>query len=219
MKKAARTAGALFLVATGAYLIGSGLLDGVLHRPDFLASLYPDRATAAAGVFLELLNAMAVVGIAVLLYPVLQKHNEAYALGYFGSRLLESALLLASAVCPLALVALSEIYLAADAAQGSYLETIGKIGLEVRSALFQMAMIVLSLGSLLLCRVLYRARLIPRILSVIGFVGYAALLASGCLALLGYDVGSVLYIPGAVFEIAFPVWIMAKGFDLRAERT
>lgn len=214
MNKLARAAGALFLVSTGAYMIGSGLLAPIFDRPDFLAHLYPDRTNVYAGSFLELLNAMAVVGIAMFLSPVLKKYNEAFALGYFGFRVLESALLLASAISPLVLVALSKNYISAGAAEGSFFDTTGNLLLAAHSAFFQVAMIVLSLGSLLLCHVLYRSRLVPRFLSVIGFIGYAALFASGCLAIIGQEIGAVLYVPGAIFEIVFPVWIIVKGFKL-----
>ncbi|NIK79233.1 hypothetical protein FHS15_004391 [Paenibacillus castaneae] len=217
MNKIARVAGALFLVSTGTYMIGNGLLIPVLNRLDFLSYLYMDRTTVASGSFLELINAMAVVGIAMLLYPILKKHNEMFALGYFGSRILESALLILSAIGPLVLIELSKKYISVGSAKAPYFETIGNLLLEAHSVLFQMAMIVLSLGSLLLCNVLYRSRLVPRFLSAIGFIGYAALLASGCLSILGQEIGSILYVPGAIFEIVFPIWIIVKGFNLRTK--
>lgn len=215
MNKIARVAGALFLVSTGAYLIGDGLLKPVLNRPDFLANLYPDRLNVISGSLLELINAMAVAGIAMLLFPILKKHNEAFALGYFGARIMESALLVIGAVAPLVLIALSNNYISAGAAKDSYFETIGNLLIEAQSVLFQTAMIVLGLGSLLLCYVLYRSKLVPRLLSIIGFIGYAALLVSGCLTILGREIGSVLYVPGAIFEIVFPLWIIVKGFRIQ----
>ncbi|CAI6060735.1 DUF4386 domain-containing protein [Cohnella sp. JJ-181] len=216
MRRMASVAGVLFLVSTGAYLTGSGLVDSALDRPDFLARLYPDRSNATAGLFLELINAMAVAGIAMLLYPILKKHNQAFAQGYFGSRIMESALLMISAAAPPLLIALSKDYGSASAAEHSFFVEIGNLLIEARAVFFQMAMIALSAGSLLLCHVLYRARLVPRALSVIGFVGYAALLASACLSLLGQDAGPVLFVPGALFEIAFPIWMMVKGFNSAA---
>ncbi|RKP51700.1 DUF4386 domain-containing protein [Cohnella endophytica] len=213
MKKNERAAGALFLVATGAFLIGSGLLDPILHRTDFLAGLHPDRTKAIAGLFLELVNAMAVVGIAMLLYPVLKKHNEAFALGYFGSRIIESALLITSLIGPFVLIALSDNEVAEGASYGSYFQTIVSLVVEAHFKLFEMAMIALSLGSLLFCYILYRSKLVPRFLPFIGFIGYAALLASSCLAIVGHDIGPVLYVPGAIFEIILPIWLIVKGFD------
>ncbi|MFF3921827.1 DUF4386 domain-containing protein [Paenibacillus lactis] len=214
MKRMAKVAGALFLVSTGAYMIGSGILDPLLHRPNFLTHLYSNRIHAVMGSLLELINAIAVVGIAMLLYPILKKHNESFALGYFGSRIVESVLLIISTVAPLILIGLSHHSISAGSAMHPYFEAISNVLLEAHSMLFQMAMIVLSLGSLLLCNVLYRSRLVPRFLPVIGFIGYAALLASSCLAIVGQDIGPVLYVPGALFEIMFPVWIMVKGFRL-----
>lgn len=215
MDKFSRVAGVLFLVSTGAYMFGNGLLDPILKRPDFLAGLYPDRTNVISGTLLELINAMAVVGIAMLLFPILKKHNEAFALGYFGSRIMESVLLIISAIVPLVLITLSKDYISAGAAKDSSFETAGNLLLEAHSVLFQMSMIALSLGSLLLCNVLYRSRLVPRFLSIIGFIGYLALLASSCLTILGQEIGSVLYVPGALFEIMFPIWIIVKGFNLR----
>jgi hypothetical protein len=72
-------------------------------------------------------------------------------------------------------------------------------------------MIILGLGSLPFCYLLYQSRAIPRWLSVVGFIGYAALLAWGALEVSGYSVGYTLFIPGALFEILFPLWIIVKG--------
>lgn len=219
MKKYAKVAGALFLVSTGVFMIGNGLLDPILHRPDFLAGLYPDRTKVLMGLFLELINAIAVVGIAMLLYPILKKHHEAFALGYFGSRIIESAMLIISLIGPLVLIALSENYISTGNSGDSYFQTIGNLAVKAHFMLFEMAMIVLSTGSTLLCYVLYLSKLVPRFLSVIGFIGYAALLASSCLAIAGQDIGPALYIPGAFFEIIFPIWLIFKGFNLRTEES
>jgi Domain of unknown function (DUF4386) len=44
---------------------------------------------------------------------------------------------------------------------------------------FQLAMIALGAGSIALCYVLYVAKLVPRALAVLGFIGYACLFVSG----------------------------------------
>jgi hypothetical protein len=71
----------------------------------------------------------------------------------------------------------------------------------------------LGIGSLFLLYVFLIARLIPRILSIIGFAGYSCLLASVILGMFGIDTGFILFIPGAIFEVAFPVWLFVKGFN------
>ncbi|GGF98955.1 hypothetical protein GCM10010912_49650 [Paenibacillus albidus] len=219
MNRNARMAGALFLVSTGAYMIGSGFLNPVLLRSEFLEFLYLDRSKVVAGLLLELINAIAVVGIAMLLYPDLKKYNEAFALGYFGSRIIESAILIISLIFPISLITLSENFTSAEASGRSYLQTVANLAVEAHFMLFELAMIVLSLGSLILCYVLYQSKLVPRVLSVIGFIGYAGLLTSSCLAITGRDTGTVLYIPGAIFEIVLPLWLMVKGLNPRAEKS
>ncbi|TYP73379.1 DUF4386 domain-containing protein [Paenibacillus methanolicus] len=219
MKWMARVAGALFLVSTAAYLIGSGLLNPVLQQSEFLEGLAASRTNIVAGLLLELINAIAVLGIGMLLYPILRKHHEAFSLGYFGSRIIESAILIISLAGPLVLIALGDEYAAAEASDRSYLQAIANAAADAHYMLFELAMAVLSIGSLLFCYVLYRSKLVPRVLSAIGFIGYGGLLTSSCLAIAGIDTGAVLYIPGAIFEIVLPLWLLIKGVDPRAEKS
>ncbi len=214
MRNMERAAGALFFVSTSAFLVGSGILEPILGRADLLTSVGSDRMSVYAGVFLELLNAIAVVGIALVLQPILRKYHEAYAYGYFASRVMESALLMVSVAGPLVLLALSEQAGSAGASGSgdASLQALGNMAVEAHYLLFDMAMLVLSIGSLLLCAILYRARLVPRWLSIVGMIGYMCLLVSSSLSIAGTDVGELLYIPGAIFEIAFPLWLIVKGF-------
>lgn len=218
-KWTARVAGLLFLVSTCAYLLGSGLLNPIFERPELLADLTLDQSIIVTGLFLELINAIAVVGIAMLMYPVLKKHNEAFMLGYFASRVIESAILIISLIFPILLIMLSEEFRDTETSGRPYVQMLSKVAVESHLILFDLAMIVLSLGSLLFCYVLYRSRLVPQVLSIIGFIGYVGLLTSSCLAIAGLEVGAVLYIPGAIFEIVLPLWLMVKGFNLRTENS
>lgn len=214
-KGTARIIGVLFLVSTAAYLTGSGLVDAALNDSAYLSQLHPGRMKVFAGLFLEFINAAAVVGIAVLLFPILQTHSESIAIGYLSSRIIESALLLIVVICPLALLALSESYIAAGGEADEYFRTIGDLLVRGADMAFQLAMLALGLGSILLCFLLYRTKLVPPMLSLLGIVGYIALLASSCLSLLGLDAGTVLFIPGGMFELIFPIWLLVKGFAER----
>lgn len=213
MRKVERVVGALFLLSTGAFLAGSQILDPILHRTDLLVSMDSNRTGVLVGLFLELINAIAVLGIAMLLQPTLRKYHEAFASGYFASRAMESALLMISFIGPLILLAFSKQFISAGATGDSYLQTLVNLAVEAHYLLFDLAMLVLSLGSLLFCYIIYRSRLVPRLFSIIGFIGYTGLVASSSLSIAGLDVGAVLYIPGAIFEIALPVWLIIKGFN------
>jgi hypothetical protein len=218
MRKVERLVGALFLVSTAVFLVGSGILGPILLRTDLLVSVDSNRASMFAGLILELINAIAVVGIAILLQPIIRKYHESFAFGYFASRVMESVLLVISLIAPLILLSLSKQSISEDAsgAVDSYLQ-LGHLAVESHYLFFDMAMLMLSLGSLLLCYILYRSRIIPRLLSMIGLIGYMGLLASSSLSIAGLDVGEILYIPGAIFEIVFPLWLIIKGFNLHTE--
>lgn len=215
-KKTARIVGALFIFATIAYMTGSSLIGSIVNAPDYLINVYPNKTGVIIGVLLELINSAAVVGIAVMLYPILKKHNETIALGYVGSRILESAMLIVSVISPLLLITLSQEYVKAGAPDTSYFQTIGTLAIRGHYLAFQMAMMVLGLGSLIFCYLLYQSKLIPRTISVLGLIGYASLLTSSLLEIFGHNTGMILFLPGALFEIILPIWLIVKGFSSSA---
>ena len=76
-----------------------------------------------------------------------------------------------------------------------------------------------AIGGLMLSYMLLRTRLIPRGLSVLGLIGYAALLLASMLDMLGIidlvaGVGLVWLVPGGLFELLLPIWLFARGFNV-----
>lgn len=195
--------GVLFLLAIASYMLGSGLIDSALKITDFNNV---DVEQVRTGVFLQLINSAAVVGIAALIFPILRKYSEDMTMIYVSSRIIESVLLLISTIGPLILITLKQV----DAQQLNSMITL------LDNYSFQIAMISLSAGSIFLCYVLYKNKLIPRILSTLGLVGYLLLLVSGLLSIIGFEDTTFLYIPGAIFEIFFPLWLIIKGFNAPA---
>ncbi|MCE6994706.1 DUF4386 domain-containing protein [Saccharothrix sp. S26] len=146
--------------------------------------------SSAAGGLLMLLNSAAVVGIGVLAFPVLRPHSELTAHAYLTGRAVEAALLAVGVVF---------LLLPEPVAAGNHYS-------------YQVAMMAVATAGVLFCRVLLRARLVPRALAVWGLVGYAVFLAGAVLEVLGHPVGVALSVPGGLFEIALGVLLIAKGF-------
>ena len=188
-------AGILFLLAMASYMAGSELVAS-----SFATGAYSNQLKI--GVFLEFVNSAAVVGIAALLFPIVQKHSEWASLVYVASRIIESVLLLISSACALFPLFIPET---TAVTRESFL--------VFREISFQLAMIFLGAGSILLCWILLANRLIPRALSILGIIGYIALFLSGWAELYGLSgLGLILFVPGALFELILPVWLFAKGF-------
>jgi hypothetical protein len=68
----------------------------------------------------------------------------------------------------------------------------------------------------LLAVLLYRSRLIPRGIAVLGLIGYPALLVGTVLAIFGVTevtqgAGLLAVVPGALFELILPIWLISRG--------
>ena len=64
--------------------------------------------------------------------------------------------------------------------------------------------------------VLYKSKLVPRLLSVWGIIGYIIFVSSTIFELFGVPIGVLLSIPGGLFEISLSVWLIVKGFSSTA---
>ena len=217
-RKTAATVGALFVMALVPFLIGQALYEPILGSPDYLDKADPNRVIVIIGILLEFVSALAVALIPVLLFPILKKHNEVFALGYVSFRLFEAVLLSLAQVYKLSLVGLSQGYLNSGGADASYLQSIGN---SIQSVIYWVDhagliyLVVFVIGTLILNTALYQSKLIPRWLSIWGLISAVAILAASVMAT--FDIflalAMVLVMPIAFQEQAMAIWLIVKGFN------
>jgi hypothetical protein len=172
----------------------------------------PDTPAIVGGI-LEIVVALAGIGTAVVLFPVLKKQNESAALGLVAARILESGTIFAGVAFLLSIVTLRRSGAGADAVATSQalVALYNRIFLLGQS--FMPAVCDLLLGTLL-----YRSRLVPRGLAMIGIVG-GPLLVLGYLAVMFNGIAQHSTLAGAsalavaVFELSLGIWLIVKGFD------
>jgi hypothetical protein len=128
----ARVAGASYLISYLGLILGGFLLSPILDAPDYLANVYPNVTLIGTGVLLESVNGIAVIGIAVMLFPVLKKYSEGIALGYFGFRGVEAMLSILGGTGVLPLIDLSHEFIQAGSPASSYFDTLGSLVLSGR---------------------------------------------------------------------------------------
>ncbi len=201
-RTAARLIGASFLVSTATYMLGSGLVASALAATEG-GQFVTNSGRLVSGVLLQLVNSAAVVAIGVLFSSLLRRWSEPVALGYLSARVIESVLLALGGLATLTVLAAGQ-----GSAAGSVLVLVA-----VSKLAYQVAMIALGLGSLPFCALLYRTQLIPRWLSVLGLVGYASLLAGSVLELYGLDLRLLHNLPGGLFELVLPLWLLVRGLN------
>lgn len=216
-KTTARIVGMFFLTAIAAYSIGDGLIESVLDTSDYLINIPANQIQMSAGAILILINSAVVIGIGLLMFPILKKYNESIALGYVVFRLLESVILIVGLISLLSLIPLSQEYIKTQDVDILYLQELGKLAIDINYFAYQIAMIMLGIGSFLFCYLLYQSKLIPRLISVWGFIGYAGLLTGALLEIFNFNVGLFFSIPGGLFEIVLPIWLFVKGFNLSTD--
>lgn len=117
---------------------------------------------------------MAAVGDAlhgILMLPVLRRHNERVAFGYFGARIIDAVFLAVGIMFLLLQIPLGRAYLAPEAAEGSVLPALSTLALDARLNAYELAMIAVGFAGLMLCYMFYRATLVPRLLAIWGSSG------------------------------------------------
>jgi hypothetical protein len=209
-RKNSKAAGALYLLTFVS--IPTLALYGAVHDPNFIIGPGPDTPVLF-GAVLELIVALANIGTAVALYPVVKKQNEGVALGFVGARVLESATIFAGIACLLSVVTLRQNGAGANALVA------GQALVALYDRLFLLGQsLIPAVNALLLGYLLYKSRLVPRVLPLLGFIGAPLLVAALAATVFGLiDRISVLAmisaLPIALWEFSLGIWLVAKGFN------
>ncbi|GAB2686443.1 DUF4386 domain-containing protein [Aliiglaciecola aliphaticivorans] len=212
---AARLVGALFIISTGAYMTASHIISTLFSAPDFILYLYPNRNLLTVAALLEFVNSAAVVAIATVIFPIIKPLSQRIALTYVSFRIIEAVMLLIGALALFSLIAISKEMVTAIAPSVDYLSVMADVLKQQRYVSFQLGMIPLALCGFMLCVTFYQHRLVPRLLSALGLVGYLLLLLKVSADFFAINIGGgLLYIPGALFELLLPLWLFFKGFHL-----
>ena len=221
-RKTAIIVGVLFIVATVASMSGQGILGSVLDDPDYLINISENKIRVIIGVLISFIDGIAIAGIAVLMFPILKKYNEGIALGYVGARIAELPIIVAYLIIPLLLTDLSQEYVKAGAGAASYFQTSGTLFFAVRHWTIQIVYIFNFIAGLMFCYLLYKSKLIPRFISILGLVGYSVMLPGTLLHIFG-QIGTnqifIIFALGILFDILLPIWLFIKGFNTSAIAT
>src|SRR5213594_1951650 len=100
-RKTAFAAGALYLLSFVS--IPTLFLYNPLRASNYILG-HGSNTGIIVGAILEMIVALAGIGTAVALFPVVKRQNEGVALGFIGSRVLEASTIFADVVCLMAIV-------------------------------------------------------------------------------------------------------------------
>ena len=215
-QRTARIMGAWFLGTFVFSIPAFWFYDPLLNHADYVQGSGQDTRIAI-GALLEICLAVCGIATAVVIFPIVKRVNESTALGYVASRTVESILILIGVLSLMSIVALRQ-----DFSSGG---TNGALVDNARSLLALHDQVSLlgpqfcaGLGNgILLGYLMWRSRLLPRPMVMLGLVGGPLALLAGIGVLLGaWGIHSGLPVamtaPEAVWEFSLSVWLLFKGF-------
>ncbi|RNB79189.1 DUF4386 domain-containing protein [Brevibacillus fluminis] len=210
-------------VITGALLI-SGLVTGifsvvpVIDGADYLVMASKNENQVLTGAFFQLLMVVAYVGIPILMYPIVSKHNKGLALGSVAFGIIAGVFIIIGVIILLLLLTVSNEFAQFGTLNVSYFQTLGGLLREGRDLVNHVATtLAFVLAMFLFNRIFYQTKLVPRWLSVSGLIGSTMSILASLLFMLSFIGLDAIYlmlnIPIAFQQLVLALWLIMKGFD------
>jgi hypothetical protein len=218
-RKTAIIVGTLYIIGTVAGVLSVPFITPVLDGPDYLINVATQSNQLIIGALLIVAMGLALALVPVVLFPIARTYNEPLALGYVVFRGALEAIGTISMVIPwLALIVLGQDYAKAGAPDAASFQALGTVLLGTRDAINVIVIIVFSLGALMLYALFYQSKLVPRWISLWGFIAIILHLATAFLDLFGIadmlsPTGLIMNLPILVQEMVMAIWLIVKGFN------
>ncbi len=213
-RRTALVAGLLYLL-TFVSIPTLALLGPIKSDPGFILGTGSNTPILVSG-FLEMIVALAGIGTALALFSVLKRENESLALGLIATRIFEGAVIATGVASLVSLVSLHQgAFAGTDAAS---MIAVGRAQVATHNSSFLLAQSLMpALNAMLLGTLLYRSRLVPRILPIVGLIGAPLLLAATVATLFGVveqyaPLAGLAALPIAAWELSLGLWLTFKGF-------
>jgi hypothetical protein len=220
MRKTALVAGVLYLITFLA--VATLFVYGpVLKDSAYILSSGGDTGVRW-GALVEVIVALAGVGCAITLFPVVKRQNEAFALGYVTTRVIEAAMIFTGVVSLLSLVTLRQDLGAAAGADAGSLLTTGASLVATYNATFLLGQTLMpGMNALLLGYLMYRSGLVPRVIPMLGLVGGPLMISSVIGQIIGINEpislwSGIALLPIFTWELSLGLWMAIKGFKSSA---
>jgi hypothetical protein len=217
MRKTALVAGIFYLI-TFVSIPTLALYGPVKTDANFIISAGSTTPILVGGV-LEMIVALAGIGTAVALFSVLKRQHEGFAIGLITTRIFEGAVIVTGVSSIFSIVTLQQA--GAGGAEAAALVAVGEAQVASFNWSFLLGQSLMpTLNAVLLGTLMYRSRLVPRILPIVGLIGAPLLLVGTVATLFGFAVQygpiSVTAVPIAVWELSLGLWLTFKGFNRSA---
>lgn len=214
-RKTALVAGLLYLLTFASSITAVLLLGPVLSDPNYIISAGADTQVLF-GALLDVVNALACIGTAVVLFSVVKRQHEGFALGFFSTRMFEAAVIVIGVISIAAVVTLRQA--GAVGSEAASLVVAGQSLIAVRDWTFQLGPnLMAAMNAILLGTLMYRSRLVPRAIPTLGLIGGPLLISSTIGIWFGVNDQvsawhGISVAPIFLWELSLGLWMVFKGF-------
>ena len=174
-RKLALAAGVLYLVTFAASIPTLALKAPLVDHANWILGHGSDKGVILA-CLMDFICAVTGIGTAVALYPIVRRFSRTSAIGFITSRTLEAAILVMGAISLLTIVTLRNNVVGGDTA--SLLTTSRSLIAAHHWAFLFGPGFMPAINAMFLATVMYRFRLVPRIIPLMGLVGAPLLVAA-----------------------------------------
>ncbi|MEH6906885.1 DUF4386 domain-containing protein [Neobacillus drentensis] len=218
-QKAAKIVGVLFILAAVTAIVGLNLYNPILNGPDYLTKGSEHAYQVILGALMELILVVSAVGTAITMFPILRKYNETIALWHVCFRFLEAIIITVGVISVLSLLTLSREFVASGVQDTTSFQASGTLLIAVHDWTFMLGpLFMLGINTMMYSYILYKSKLVPRFISVLGMTGATLVFICALLVMFGVIQqvsvwGGILALPVAANEMILAVWLIVKGFN------
>ena len=212
-------AGILFLIAAVASIVGLILYKPILNDAQFIVYDNANKTQILWGAFFEIITAFAVIGITSTLFIILKEINLSMAIATVCFRLLEATIIIIGIICLLTIITLNQEFgKEVNPNTCSYIMA-SKSLLAFHNWTFLFGPnIALGPSTFITGYLLYKAKLVPRIIAILGLIGGPLIFLSAFFVMFGfYDqisaLGIVVALPVFFYEMSLAFWLIFKGLN------
>lgn len=218
LRTIASIVGWLFIVTYVTSIASKVAFYPPLFEGDYVTGPGQDSRVLWGAVF-EAVLIIANIGTATYLWPVLKRQHESLAMSYVAARIMESVFIAVGVLSVLTVVTLRQTYAGADAGATAGLTVAGDAFVTLQEWTFGLGPnFVVGVGNgVILGYLMYRSRLVPRKLAVLGLVGGPLLILAAVAAMVGiieldgtWQILSA--IPEFFWELGLGIYLVVKGF-------
>lgn len=222
-----RLLGAAFLFVAFASLVGGLILMSLNFEltgspeniSETMTSFSDDSRMVQLSIIVFLIEAVAMVLLAVLLVSTLKKQNKIIARWGFGLWIIQAAFVALRQVIAFSFLHVSQEFVNVGTSDSSNHQTLGNLFYELMQFGSDAQMVFYTTGGMLFYYLLFKSKYIPQALALFGVVVASVGFVGEILVLFGNDVPLYVFLPILPFEIAIGVWLVVKGFNSEPNKT